>query len=730
MKQILHSLFIVLALSALFASCQKEVPTELTVTTTELTFAKEGGSQSISFSTNKNWTASASATWAKLSVTSGDSNVKTISVTADANADYDNRTCTITIKAEELSKTVNVKQSTNLGLILSPTTFDLTNAAQSIEVEVKANVQYSVSIDDACKEWISQASTKALTSSKVKFDVAANETYDNREGKITIQQTDGSLKETITIKQGQKDVLIADKKEYKIGKDGGDIEIKLKTNVGVSVEIPESAKDWIAEKSNSTKALTEEKITISVGNNETFYNREAGIVLKGNELQETITIKQVQTDALFFVDEKSFEVPSKGQSVSAQLFYNIDYEIDKSTLPDWITYSKTDIDKNNAKYDFVVSANKEYVGRNAAIVFVGKSSSLKDTISIAQHQVDIVYTDASEYNLSWKGGDFTIEVFSNVEYSMETPKWITEKSKESTTKGNLVLTKYTYCVDENLDIARTETIKYSWENEGVSAIYSSSINQECCTISLATAGTLLDELSTERINKVKYIKIRGEINGTDILMIRRMYSLIGADLRESTIVSGGSAYNGSFTTNNNVVGEEMFAYLNSIKEIYLPNSATTIDRRAFSHNYVIEKIIIGSKVTKICEFAFDNCSALKEITLPDTISSIEDCVFNNSGIVNIKIPSSVISIGYYAFGACHKLINIDIPESVKKVGRNCFMYCSGLKEIHFRPLPENVTLEESIFPNSYEKAKLFIPKGTKEAYYLTELGNFKTIIEE
>ena len=196
--QVFHLLIAVCVIA--FISCQKA---ELSVPQTELAFTKEGGTQTVRFSTNKSWVASVSASWIKLNQSSGESNASYITVIADANTDYDYRTATITIKVEGLMRTINVKQATNTGIILSKNTYDLTCVAQTFEVELKTNVDYSVSIDGKCKEWLSLKDTKALSTSKLTFEVAENETNDNREGRIIIHEKYGSLSETITVKQSQ-----------------------------------------------------------------------------------------------------------------------------------------------------------------------------------------------------------------------------------------------------------------------------------------------------------------------------------------------------------------------------------------------------------------------------------------------------------------------------------------------------------------------------------------------
>ena len=92
---------------------------------------------------------------------------------------------------------------------------------------------------------------------------------------------------------------------------------------------------------------------------------------------------------------------------------------------------------------------------------------------------------------------------------------------------------------------------------------------------------------------------------------------------------------------------------------------------------------IPSSVTSIGEYAFYGCTGLTSISIPSSITSIDDNAFSYcTGLTSISIPSSVTSIGDYAFSSCTGLTSITIPSSVTSIGTNPFEYCSGLNNIY------------------------------------------------
>lgn len=206
MNRIIRLAVLLFGIALLLASCEK-APFITMTGPGSFNFNRDGGSQSISFTCNRPWSVSSTESWIQTSPSSGaasDGDI-TVTITCSPNTTYDPRNATITVRVDELMETIAVTQDTGLGLLVSPTSFDLTDAAQNIEIEVQKNVQYSISIDDAGKKWITHLGTKGLSSEKVSFSIAANEFYYNREAKITFKQTDGSLFETVVVRQSQND---------------------------------------------------------------------------------------------------------------------------------------------------------------------------------------------------------------------------------------------------------------------------------------------------------------------------------------------------------------------------------------------------------------------------------------------------------------------------------------------------------------------------------------------
>lgn len=282
-----------------------------------VSFTNEGGEKTLSFETNLNWTITSSESWCKVSPTSGTKGSKSVAITTNANEEYDDRSCTLTIKGGNVTKTIAINQGENFGLLISQDRYELNNEETTIEVEVMANVEFEVVIPEASKAWIERVETRGLVETKLLFLIHKNEEYDGREGSINIRQTDGDLESTITVFQSQKDAIILSERVYDILCEAQQIEVEVKTNIDFEVVIPQDAQEWVSIA--QTRALRTETVALDITENRDAEARSTEVYFKNREttLQDTLLIKQAACGNLvvddqggvIIADDVTIEVP-------------------------------------------------------------------------------------------------------------------------------------------------------------------------------------------------------------------------------------------------------------------------------------------------------------------------------------------------------------------------------------------------------------------------------------
>ena len=127
-------------------------------------------------------------------------------------------------------------------------------------------------------------------------------------------------------------------------------------------------------------------------------------------------------------------------------------------------------------------------------------------------------------------------------------------------------------------------------------------------------------------------------------------------------------------------------------------------------NQNIKSYVIPSSVTNIDDSAFSCCRSLSEIVIPSSVTSIDDSAFSSCrSLSEIVIPSSVTSIGDWAFSSCRSLSEIVIPSSVTSIGEGAFSHCDSLSEI---VIPSSVTsIGDWAFSSCRSLKYISIPKS-------------------
>lgn len=163
----------------------------------------------------------------------------------------------------------------------------------------------------------------------------------------------------------------------------------------------------------------------------------------------------------------------------------------------------------------------------------------------------------------------------------------------------------------------------------------------------------------------------------------------------------------------------------------VPGTVTTIEDSAFKNCHSLKKVTIGTGVKAIGGSAFYGCKSLVDIDIKGNLNSVgtraffdtqyynneknwdkkvlyignglieaqEDiasftmregttCIANDafsfcSGLKEITIIDSVISINSFAFDCCYNLERVNIGKGVKYIGEKAFINCLSLKDIYY-----------------------------------------------
>ena len=276
---------------------------------------------------------------------------------------------------------------------------------------------------------------------------------------------------------------------------------------------------------------------------------------------------------------------------------------------------------------------------------------------------------------------------------------------------------------------------------------------EQITIQLEKAGTLPDRIGGSKKYKITNLKIIGEINGTDLRMIREMAgrnSIVDStdgklsvlDLSEAKIVEGGDCYYYDYSnhsyytsdecyTSNDVIGRYAFSGCSGLTSLTLPAGITEIGDYAFYGCSGLTSLTLPAGITEIGFEAFYGCSGLTSLTLPAGITSINNGTFYGcSGLTSLTLPAGITEIGDYAFCGCSGLTSLTLPAGITKIGEGTFCGCSGLTSFYVYAEKVPKIYSDVFLGVDAKKCTLYVPMGTRDDYRFSGFGYyFENIVE-
>ena len=281
----------------------------------DLTFSSAGGEKTVAVSISlvsdsghyiePEWKLTGGASWCTPSRTSGvSSNVVTF--TASENNSDQERNATFTFSCGRHSQNLVVTQKSSGSLTVTTSKIEMGAAGGEAVIEVMADIDYTYEIDSKCKGWITYKGTRAVQTSRLVFNVAANSGKEKREGRITIRG--GGRTETVTIYQaGETPTIVLTQNKYEVSAAGETIKVEINSNVDFTVSIPSSA-SWIEE--TGTRAFSTHTKYFTISPNTTTSSRSAEITFKNTTYN--LTEKVVVNQAELSISTITVHVPKKG----------------------------------------------------------------------------------------------------------------------------------------------------------------------------------------------------------------------------------------------------------------------------------------------------------------------------------------------------------------------------------------------------------------------------------
>ena len=638
---------------------------------------------------------------------------------------------------------------------------NFTSVASELTFAFDTNMDWSISVANTANgtPWC-YASTASGGAGhyEVVVKVDENTSYDDRNVTLTIQA--GMAKKTIIVTQKQKDAILLTSNKFEVDKAGGKINVEVKSNINYTVEIAETAKNWIKKSSTDTRALSTNTLTFEISPSEEYDKREGEIYVKSGEMIETVHVYQTGGGTILLT-KNEYPVSDKGETITVELKSNCEFEV-KMPNVDWIKDAPATKAMSSHTLYYVISPNETYDSREAKIIYYDKNNmNAADTLVVIQAQKDALILSQKEYEVGASGGDLEIKLSTNIQYalsiSQEDATWI----QQVTTRSLVDETLY-FKIAENKSLDTrigSIVIEADKDKKETIKIIQAGKREDVVVLNVAKAGTLNQLVSYSQKNQIINLKLTGLLNGDDIRFIREMAGrdsngnktegqLQILDLLEASIVAGGDYYyyksSKKYYINDNTltnyvfyqcenlssieipktvikIGDYAFYDCKSLTSIDIPNDVAEIGDYAFSNCTNLVSIGMPNSVTKIGSSTFSYCKSLTSIDIPNSVTEIESATFLGcTSLASINLPESITMIGSRAFEGCSNLTSIDIPNSVTEIENDAFAYCTSLTSVN---ISNSVTkIEFAVFSGCTSLTSINIPNSITKIEYAVFSG--------
>ena len=636
-----------------------------------------------------------SVDWIKETMTRGMSS-HTLHYTVAPNDSYDGRKTEIIYRDKSdssIADTLTILQAQKDAIIISEKEVKVGSEGGTVEVKIDANVDFEMQLPDV--EWISETSTRGLSTHKKYLKIAENTGETSRTAEVVFKNTTSGIEETLTISQSAK------------GK-----------RVKVHVEKPGTLSDYIAE---SEKLHIEElEVSGNLGGKDIAFIREmAGTYNHANTEGKLVYLNM--TEANIVADGEYYLRTSSGKEY-LPTENTIGEHMFSSRGLQTILLPKSVISIDDQAFSSCRSLNKVVIYENSVktigMVAFEYCSSLADIVlpeGVTTIGREAFRSCSSLSHIDLPEGVTTIGhgTFSGC-----------EKLSNVTLPNSLTtIEDFAFSGCNGLTI----TIPDNVESMGILVFDGTGLD-------ITIPGRFLTNMGNPIGLDCKDVRVTIAEGTTAIeeYAFRKLPGIVSVTIPESVTSIGHAAFwqcsgltDIVIPSSVTEIGDDAFSECTNLANVTLPDGLTLIGEGVFSDCTKLSEINIPKKITAINNATFYYCTSLRSVTIPNSVNTVdapfygcsslsdikvpdylyETSIFSGTGITDITVPEGTTVVG--SFADCTKLASITFPEGIKAL--TDFSGCSSLRAID---IPDGVSvIGSALFRGCANLTKVTIPNS-------------------
>ncbi|SNU10988.1 Putative binding domain-containing protein, N-terminal [Prevotellaceae bacterium KH2P17] len=419
------------------------------------------------------------------------------------------------------------------------------------------------------------------------------------------------------------------------------------------------------------------------------------------------------------------------KTISLDFSADTQIELSSSSSENWIKPTVT-FSEGKGQLSIEILENNTLSSREGKIIFIAQGKVV--TIKVFQDGNPKVSVDKNIYYHGANSGNVEIHVKAKGELSAgiypTECKWARVIKTIPSGDNEYAIT---VAIDKNEGLGRVASVDFKVDGKTANQDCGPCLVQEpapftnTTTIICEKPGCLQVLMGNDLTNlrRIRSLKLIGNINGLDFLLLRKLFLditesfsqyPIDIDISKCNIVTGNQNPYEYFGWQPSKIFEDVFMY-------------DEIPSGVFSNASNLKNIILPKNLKIVGYSAFAGCKSLKTIDIPADVEEINSKAFYGCMSlqeINLTSNECLTSIGNQAFTTKSTLNELTIPATVVNVGVEAFLGCS-VSKLH---LKWSEPLEVRIVPKT-DGCTLYVPKGTKELYRNTRnWSKFLNVIEE
>lgn len=625
-----------------------------------------------------------SVDWIKETMTRGMSS-HTLHYTVAPNDSYDGRKTEIIYRDKSdssIADTLTILQAQKDAIIISEKEVKVGSEGGTVEVKIDANVDFEMQLPDV--EWISETSTRGLSTHKKYLKIAENTGETSRTAEVVFKNTTSGIEETLTVSQSAK------------GK-----------RVKVHVEKAGTLSDYIAE---SEKLNVEElEVSGNLGGKDIAFIREmAGTYNHANTEGKLVYLDMTEAN---IVADGEYYLPNSSGKEYLPTENTIGERMFTSRGLQTILLPKSVTSIDDRAFSSCHSLNKVVIYENS-VKTIGMAafeycSSLADIVlpeGVTTIARSAFWGCSSLSRIDLPEGVTTIG--HSAFYGCEKLSSVKLPNSLTTIEG------FAFSGCNGLTITIPDNV------ESMSMLTFS----DCTGLDITIPGRFLTKIENPIGSNCKDVRVT-IAEGTTVIeeyAFQKRPGIVSVTIPESVTSIGHAAFwqcsgltDIIIPSSVTEIGDDAFSKCTNLTNVTLPDGLTFIGEGVFHICKGLVSVVIPNSVKSIEYEAFNGCSALKSIVLPEGMTLIKKWTFADcSSLVDVTLPSTMTTLEYGAFENCTSLRSVTIPNSVNTVDAP-FYGCSSLSDIK---VPDYL-YETSIFSGT-GITDITVPEGT------TVVGSF------